>query len=130
MLRRTGLDELPEIFSIWKGEMSLVGPRALDLAEHDELQQAIPGFDDRLEVLPGLTGLSQIYNRADDSRAKVQYDLEYIDRMSPLLDLKILFLSVWCTVTARWDRRSGKPDTVVKRPSPIAEESQHGESPD
>lgn len=108
LLRRTALDELPEVLSIWKRDMSLVGPRALEVEEHKGLEKEMPGFAQRLSVLPGLTGLSQIYNRNDDAYNKFRYDLDYLDRMGPLLDFRLLVLSVWYTLTARWDRRSGK----------------------
>ena len=110
VLRRTALDELPQVLSIWKGDMSLVGPRALPVPEQKLLEGDIPGFDDRLTgILPGLTGLSQIYNRTDSAPGKLNRDLEYRHRMSPWLDVKLLFLSVWRTVTVRWDSRSAKP---------------------
>jgi lipopolysaccharide/colanic/teichoic acid biosynthesis glycosyltransferase len=109
LLRRTGLDELPEILNIWKGEMSLVGPRALDVEEEESLERQIPGFEGRLQVLPGLTGLAQVYDRTDDALDKFRYDQEYLQRMGPWLDLKLLVLSLRNTLAARWDRRSGKP---------------------
>ena len=108
LLRRTALDELPEVLSIWKGDMSLVGPRALDVEEHGMLEQQIPGFQERLRVRPGLTGLAQIYDLSDDANDKYRYDLEYIQRMGPILDIRLLILSVRNTLTGRWDRRSGK----------------------
>jgi lipopolysaccharide/colanic/teichoic acid biosynthesis glycosyltransferase len=109
ILRRTGLDELPEVINIWKGDMSLVGPRALDVEEQRSLEKQIPGFETRLQVKPGLTGLAQIYDHIDDATAKYRYDLDYIRRMSPWLDIMILSRSVWNTVTAKWDQRGGKP---------------------
>jgi lipopolysaccharide/colanic/teichoic acid biosynthesis glycosyltransferase len=109
LLRRTALDELPEILNIWKGEMSLVGPRALDVEEEESLERQIPGFESRLQVLPGLTGLAQLYDRNDDAFAKFRYDQEYLRRMGPWLDLKLLLLSLPNTLAARWDHRSGKP---------------------
>ena len=108
VLRRTALDELPEIISIWKGDMSLVGPRALDLGEQKLLESQIPGFGDRLKARPGLTGLAQVYDRTDEANAKLRYDLEYIQRMNLWLDLKLLVISVMNTVLRRWDRRGGK----------------------
>jgi len=108
VLRRTALDELPEILSIWKGDMSLVGPRALAVAEHLELEQNIAGFADRLQVLPGLTGLAQVYDRNDDANEKFRYDLQYLESLSLGLDIKLLLISTWNTVRGRWDRRSGK----------------------
>lgn len=108
ILRRMALDELPGVLSIWRRDMSLVGPRALDIEEQKSLEQQIPGFERRLRVLPGLTGLAQVYNRTDDAYAKFRYDQEYLERMGPWLDTKLLFLSVWKTMTGRWDNRSGK----------------------
>ena len=109
ILRRTALDELPEVRNIWKGDMSLVGPRALDVEEQHSLEEQIPGFEKRLSVRPGLTGLAQVYNRSDNAHDKFRYDLEYLDQMGPLLDTKLMVLSVWNTLGAQWDHRSGKP---------------------
>lgn len=111
ILRRTALDELPEILSIWKRDMSLVGPRALDVAEQTELEGLVPGFENRLCVLPGLTGLAQVKDRTDDANTKIRYDLEYLEKMGPWLDIRLIWLSVWNTISARWDNRSGKPLT-------------------
>lgn len=108
VLRRTALDELPQVINILKGEMSFVGPRALDAREQAMLEQQIPGFGRRLLVRPGLTGLAQVNNRIDDAAEKLRLDLAYIETMSPWLDAKILFRSVVNTVSGRWDRRTGK----------------------
>jgi len=108
ILRRTALDELPEIISIWKGDMSFVGPRALDLEEHRALEKLIPGFEKRLQVQPGLTGLAQIYDKKDDPYEKYRYDMEYLQKFGPILDARLILLSVWNTGFARWDHRSGK----------------------
>jgi len=108
VLRRTALDELPETLNIWKGEMSFVGPRALDVREHELLESQIPGFRERLRVRPGLTGLAQVYNVEDDDRTKLEYDIEYIQNMSLLLDTKLMFLSVRNTLFGRWDTRKAK----------------------
>jgi lipopolysaccharide/colanic/teichoic acid biosynthesis glycosyltransferase len=109
-LRRTAMDELPGLLSIWRGDMSLVGPRALPLAEQRMLEQQIPGFSDRLRVTPGLTGLSQVYNPEDENNLKLELDRRYAETMSPWLDVKLIFLSVINTVLARWDTRSAKQD--------------------
>lgn len=107
-LRRTGLDELPEILSIWKGDMSLVGPRALPVEEQRHLEQQIPNFGDRLNAVPGLTGLAQLRNPEDDPVEKLRYDLEYIEQASLLLDVRLLVASTLNTLFLRWDKRSGK----------------------
>lgn len=108
ILRRTGLDEYPEVWSILKGDMSFVGPRPLNVQEQEEFERIVPGFQDRLSVLPGLTGMAQVYDLEDDAYTKLKYDLEYIQRQSLLLDCKLMLLSVWNTIFARWDRRQGK----------------------
>ena len=108
LLRRTALDELPEIIAIWRGDMSLVGPRALAVEEQRRLEEEIPGFRERLLVRPGLTGLAQVRDRTDDARTKLRYDMEYVGCMSLWLDVKLLGLSVVNTFLARWDKRSGK----------------------
>ena len=120
-LRRCALDELPEVLSIWKGDMSLVGPRALEVEEHRLFEEHIPEFATRLQVRPGLTGLAQVYDRADNPLDKFKYDLEYLRRMSPWLDISILALSVRNTLAARWDWRSGKPLTRTTTLSPTEE---------
>ncbi len=114
ILRKTSLDELPSIFWILKGEMSFVGPRALAVEEQKFLEKTISGFEKRLSVRPGLTGLSQVYNRDDEPRRKLRYDLKYIENMNLWLDLKLMFLSVWNTLTGRWDRRGGKEKQFVE----------------
>lgn len=118
LLRRTALDELPEVLSIWKGDMSLVGPRALDVEEYQTLEQQIPGFAKRQTVLPGLTGLAQVYDRTDNATTKFAYDLQYLRKMGPWIDLRLIILSVWNTLTARWDMRIGKPTAANFEPLP------------
>ncbi|MDA1188713.1 MAG: sugar transferase [Chloroflexi bacterium] len=108
ILRRTALDELPSVLSIWKGDMSFVGPRALPVREQQMFEEQIPGFANRLKVRPGLTGLAQVYDLQDEAHTKLRYDIEYIQRMSFLLDIKLLLLSVRNTFLARWDVRKGK----------------------
>ena len=108
ILRRTALDELPEVISIWQGKMSFVGPRALEVDEHRALEELMPGFEKRLQVRPGLTGLAQLFDKGDDSFEKYRYDMEYLEKLSPFLDIRLLLLSVWNTLVAGWDHRSGK----------------------
>jgi len=108
VLRRTALDELPEVISIWRGDMSFVGPRALEVDEHQSLEKMMPGFKKRLQVRPGLTGLAQVYDKSDDPFEKYRYDMEYLQKLSPFMDARLMLLSVWNTVAARWDHRSGK----------------------
>ena len=108
LLRKTALDELPQVLSIWKGDLSFVGPRALPVEEQRTREEQIPGFRERLRIRPGLTGLAQVYNQQDESRAKLKYDLDYMSRMNPVVDMKLMLLSVWNTLGARWDKRGAK----------------------
>jgi lipopolysaccharide/colanic/teichoic acid biosynthesis glycosyltransferase len=89
ILRKTSLDELPQLINVLRGEMSLVGPRPNVPWE----VEAYKGWhQERLEVVPGITGLAQVRGRSGiifDSIVK--YDIEYIERQSPALDLKILW---------------------------------------
>lgn len=92
LLRRTSLDELPELFNVLRGEMSLVGPRPL-LSQY--LARYSPEQARRHEVLPGITGLAQISGRNSlEWQEKFEFDVWYVENMSIALDLKILSLTV------------------------------------
>ena len=102
-LRSRALDELPQVINMWKGDISLVGPRAERPELSEEFESSHPGFEQRLLVRPGMTGLAQIYGRySTHPRNKLRYDMLYIRRMSPLLDVKLLVSSVLLTLRARW----------------------------
>ncbi len=95
-LRSTSLDELPELINVFKGEMSLVGPRPL-LMEY--LERYTPEQMRRHEVLPGITGWAQVNGRnALSWEEKFEMDVWYVDNHSLWLDIKILFLTIWKTV--------------------------------
>jgi lipopolysaccharide/colanic/teichoic acid biosynthesis glycosyltransferase len=93
-LRATHLDEFPQLLNVVRGEMALIGPRPERPEFVEKLAGKIPGYLDRLTVLPGITGLAQIHLPPDTDlesvRCKLQYDLEYIRRASFGLDLRIL----------------------------------------
>lgn len=92
-LRSTSLDDLPQLFNVLRGEMSLVGPRPLLL---QYLQRYTPEQMRRHDVLPGITGWAQINGRnALDWDEKFRLDVWYVDHWSFWLDLKILFLTPW-----------------------------------
>lgn len=94
-LRRVRLDELPQLWNILKGEMTLVGPRPERPCFYDEFETYIHGFSNRLAVTPGLTGLAQVNGGYDLlPEEKIVYDMEYIRTRSALLDLKLLFQTV------------------------------------
>jgi len=93
-LRASHLDELPQLWNVLRGEMSLVGPRPERPEFVSQLEKAIPGYRERLRVRPGITGLAQVQLPPDvdlaSVRRKVRYDACYIRRMGPWLDLRIL----------------------------------------
>jgi len=96
ILRATSLDELPELFNIFIGNMSIIGPRPL-------LVQYLPYYTKeerhRHDVRPGLTGLSQVNGRNSLSwEKKFAYDIEYFSKLSLLFDVEILFLTVLCVI--------------------------------
>jgi lipopolysaccharide/colanic/teichoic acid biosynthesis glycosyltransferase len=88
-LRRTSLDELPQLINVLKGEMSIVGPRPNVAWEVDVYY---PWHFERLEVLPGITGMAQVHGRSSISfNSIVRYDINYIERQNLTLDLRILW---------------------------------------
>jgi lipopolysaccharide/colanic/teichoic acid biosynthesis glycosyltransferase len=97
-LRRLHLDELPQLWNVARGEMSLIGPRPERPVFVRQLERAIPEYRQRLQVRPGITGLAQIQLPPDSEvsavRRKVQYDLYYIHQLGPWLDLRILLGTV------------------------------------
>jgi lipopolysaccharide/colanic/teichoic acid biosynthesis glycosyltransferase len=115
-LRATAMDELPQLLSIFRGDMSFVGPRALRPGEIEvngsgvhEALEAVPGFDRRCAVVPGLTGVAQVYAPRDiPRRQKFRYDLLYIRKQSFALDLRLIILSFWITFRGTWEARGRK----------------------
>jgi len=103
LLRRTSLDELPQLFNVLRGEMSLVGPRPLQMRDSALLAKMEPdAYARRLTVLPGLTGAWQVGGRSEtDSRSMLQLDLEYIERWSLWRDLGILCRTVGVVIRGR-----------------------------
>lgn len=94
-LRLVRLDELMQLFNIFKGDMSIVGPRPERACFYDEFEEYIPGFSQRLCVKPGLTGFAQVNGGYDlKPEEKIIWDLEYIEKRSLWLDFKILLKTV------------------------------------
>ena len=103
-LRRYSLDELPQLFNVVRGEMSLVGPRPHALAHNHHYARAIENYSGRHKVKPGITGWAQVNgyrgetSENEQMEQRVRYDLEYVDNWSLWFDLKILILTVKAVV--------------------------------
>jgi lipopolysaccharide/colanic/teichoic acid biosynthesis glycosyltransferase len=115
-LRATALDELPQLWNIFRGDMSFVGPRALRPGEIETggdgrlvALEEVPGFAERCRVRPGLTGIAQIYAARDiPRRQKFRYDHFYIRKQSFALDTRLIGLSFWITFRGTWEVRGTK----------------------
>ena len=103
-LRKTRLDELPQVINILKGEMSVVGPRAERPEFIEKLKKEIPFYEERLLVRPGLSGWAQInYGKdinSNDSKEKLQYDLYYIKNRSLTIDLAVILKTIKTVLSA------------------------------
>jgi lipopolysaccharide/colanic/teichoic acid biosynthesis glycosyltransferase len=116
LLRATAMDELPQLWNIFKGDMSFVGPRALAVQEvevngngESVSLEDIPGYEERHSIRPGLTGITQIFADRDvPRRKKFRYDRLYARRQSFGLDMKLIALSFWITFRGKWEVRGRK----------------------
>jgi putative colanic acid biosynthesis UDP-glucose lipid carrier transferase len=110
ILRRTSLDELPQLLNVLQGRMSLVGPRPHAVAHNEEYRKLISGYMVRHKVTPGITGLAQVSgcrgetSTLEDMHRRVQYDLEYLRHWGLLLDIKILLRTLWLLLVS--DKRA------------------------
>ena len=99
-IRKTRIDEIPQLFNILKGDMSLIGPRPERPQFTEQFNREIPGFINRLAVKPGLTGWAQVNGGYDMTQAeKLVEDIYYIKNRSVLLDFKIIFKTVAVVLT-------------------------------
>jgi len=95
-IRRTSIDELPQLFNVLKGEMSLVGPRPHPLSLDDDFQQRIPNFMQRYSATPGITGWAQINGfrgetrSLEDMQGRYEHDMQYIFKRNLMMDLRII----------------------------------------
>lgn len=111
IMRKTAMDELPQLINILKGEMSFVGPRALRPKETELDNPAkmvtifeIPGFKKRSSVRPGLTGVAQVFaSRSIPLEEKFKYDLWYVDNMSFWADIKLIINSFAISIQRGWN---------------------------
>ncbi len=103
IMRRWSLDELPQLFNVLVGQMSLVGPRPERQVFIEKFRRQIPNYTQRHQVKAGMTGWAQVNGwRGNTSlRRRIECDLYYICNWSLLLDLKILFMTVWCGLRHR-----------------------------
>ena len=109
ILRATAMDELPQLWSIFRGDMSFVGPRPEWVELVKGFRKEVPSFDSRHAVRPGLTGLAQVYGHSElPRRQKLRYDLLYIKNQSFWLDWKLIMVSFFVTFTGKWEVRSKK----------------------
>ena len=116
LMRATAMDELPQLWNIFVGDMSFVGPRPLRPGEVEQMGDGrlvalrdIRGYEDRHRVRPGLTGLAQVYAPRDLPRAgKFRLDRLYLKHAGICLDLKLLVLSFWITGRGKWEERDHK----------------------
>lgn len=99
-LRQRGLDELPQLWNVLVGDMSLVGPRPLTPADGARLSAAYPPFARRFAVPPGLTGLAQIC-QAQGPELTAELDAAYVARQSAAMDLKILLRTTWMNLVGK-----------------------------
>jgi putative colanic acid biosynthesis UDP-glucose lipid carrier transferase len=96
-LRRASLDELPQLFNVFKGDMSLVGPRPHAIPHDEKYAELIEGYTARHQVKPGITGWAQVHGHRGETqtlekmRCRVEHDIYYINHWSLILDLRILF---------------------------------------
>jgi lipopolysaccharide/colanic/teichoic acid biosynthesis glycosyltransferase len=116
IMRASAMDELPQLWNIFRGDMSFVGPRALRPGEIEqgrngvlERLEDVPGYATRVSVRPGLTGVAQVYAPRDvPRRHKFRYDRIYVKRRSWSLDLRLILISFWISVHGTWEARGRK----------------------
>ena len=108
LIRRMHIDELPQLFNVLKGTMSIVGPRPERPVFVESLSKEIGEYKKRLRVKPGITGLAQVWHKYDetikDVKKKIKYDLLYIRKMCLLADIRILLRTVIVAVTGKGAR--------------------------
>ena len=99
LFHRLHFDEIPQVINIVRCEMSLVGPRPERTGLAEQFNREVPGFSERLRVRLGIAGLAQVRGSYwTDPGYKLKYDNQYIETMSPWLDIKLLFLAVWVAI--------------------------------
>jgi exopolysaccharide biosynthesis polyprenyl glycosylphosphotransferase len=119
-LRATRLDEFPQLFNVLRGEMSLVGPRPERPHFVQQFREQIPGYEFRLAVKPGVTGLAQVSGRySTTAERKLRFDLTYITKYSLLVDIRLLLSTI--AVLLRREQAEGIAVSVVSTAAEAAE---------
>mgnify|MGYP005696572527 FL=1 len=110
IIRSTRLDELPQLFSVIQGKMSLIGPRPERPEIEEKLLQTIPYYNYRNILKPGISGWAQVNypygSSVDDTKNKLSYDIYYINHISFLLDILILFKTIKTVFNARLNKQN------------------------
>ncbi len=103
IIRKMRIDEIPQLWNVLKGEMSIIGPRPEQVSFVNKFNKTIPNYADRHVVAPGITGLAQtVQGYVDDENGtvvKLKYDLEYINNMSFIMDMKIVYKTIYTILT-------------------------------
>jgi len=103
VIRKMRIDEIPQLWNVLKGEMSIIGPRPEQVSFVNKFNKSIPNYSDRHVVAPGITGLAQtVQGYVDDENGtvvKLKYDLEYIKNMSFIMDMKIVYRTIYTIIT-------------------------------
>jgi lipopolysaccharide/colanic/teichoic acid biosynthesis glycosyltransferase len=115
-LRRTSLDEIPQLLNVLRGDMSLVGPRPERPFFVDQFSEEVEGYADRHRLPVGLTGLAQIHGlRGDTSISeRARFDNAYVEHWSPWLDLKVAMRTLTAIVRDARNSSNGDPDDVAE----------------
>ena len=122
IIRRTAIDEVPQMINILRGEMSWVGPRALPTKMHETAVEEQPRFVKRLEVLPGAVGVAQMYlPRHTLAVRRLRYDLVYIRNASIWLDLRLISWAAVYILSGKWGRGRLRTDQGLE--AELVEES-------
>jgi len=109
LLRKTALDEVPQLWNILIGDMSFVGPRSFRMHFVEQFSREVVGYSLRHIVTPGLTGLAQLYgSKSLSPRQMLRLDMLYVKNRSFRLDLKLIAASFWVTAKGGWENHSRK----------------------